>query len=935
MDGARDLVTNMLEGFALHEIVRDAAGEAVDYRFLDVNPAFERIMGLPAHSIIGRTAREVFPAPAPEWIARYGKVAAGDGPVHFEERSPDLDRWFEVRAYSTRPGLFACTFNDVTDRHREQEAIRLNEALLQSLIAISQRQSHDVQDLLEFALEEAIRLTGSRYGYIYLYDETRQEFQLNTWSRDVMSGCHIQDPGATHRLSHAGLWAEAVRQRGPIVVNDFAGPHPAKRGFPAGHVSLRRFLSIPVLSGRDIVAVLGVADKEAPYGPHDLRQLQLLMEPVWRIVERARADAAIAVERRRMDSILEATGTGMDIVDDSFHLLFVNPGWVRLYGSPEGRTCHEYYYGRETPCAGCNVRQALASKARVVSEVFLPRHGRHYQVTAIPFRAEDGRWQVSEIMVDISERKQADEELRSTKELLQNLLERAPVSIYVTAAADGLLRLVNRQWEIETGRNRLDSLGAGLEDLFPPAEAAAHAAQNAAVIRADQPLTVEETLATAAGPRRFHSVRFPLHDAAGKVEAVGGFSLDITEATDAAEERRRLELKVQHAQKLESLGVLAGGIAHDFNNLLMAVMGNIDLALEDLPAGAAARGAVVEAMTAARKAAGLTNQLLAYSGKGSFVTRSLDLSEVVDTMAGLLRASISRKITLDRRLPAGLPAVEADAAQMQQVVMNLLLNASEAIGPDSAGTISLETGAAVFSEAFLGRSIVPHGLLPGPCVFLKVRDTGCGMSPETMTRMFDPFFSTKNAGRGLGLAAVLGIVRARGGAIVVDSTPGSGAEFTLLFRPATGTTAVTAAGGAEEASPEGWHGAGTVLIADDDEAVLPLASRMVERLGCRALPARDGQEAIELFRGQGSAIRCVILDLTMPRMGGIEACDAILSASPGMPVILSSGYSETDMKARFGGRRIAGFLQKPYRFADLSEILARALALPLTASRGA
>jgi two-component system, cell cycle sensor histidine kinase and response regulator CckA len=927
MEGAdpqelREIVTNMLEGFALHEIVLDVAGAPVDYRFLDVNPAFEQIMGLSRAATIGRTAREIFPAMHQDWITRYGRVALGQGPVHFTDRSPDLERWFEVRAFSPRPGCFACTFTDVTERLAVEEATRRNEALLQSLVAVSQRQSHDVQDLLEFALEEAIRLTVSRFGYLYLYDEEHERFQLTTWSRDVMRECRIRDPKSTYSLDRTGLWGEAVRQRRPLVVNDFASPSSLKRGMPEGHVQFARFMSIPVFSGSRIVAVLGVADKPDAYRDVDVRQVQLLMEPVWRIVERTRAEDAIRGARQRMESILEATGTGMDIVDAQHRVLFVNEGWQRVYGPPAGRTCHEYYFGRTTPCVPCNSRQALETRARVVSEMHLPLHNRHYQVTAIPFQTDEGEWQVSEIMVDISEHRSAEEELRSTRELLQNLMERAPVAIHVTAA-DGRLRMVNRQWEKDTGVNRLDALGSPSSGVLPADDARRHEEACATVTGTDRPQSAEETITTPGGLRHVHAVRFPLHDAWGNVEAVGGFALDISESKAAAAERLRLEQKVLHAQKLESLGVLAGGIAHDFNNLLMAVMGNIDMALEDLPLGSGTRASVEEAMSAARRAAGLTSQLLAYSGKGGFVVRAIDLSETVGAMAGLLRASIPRSVILERRLAERLPLIEADIPQIHQVIMNLLINAAEAIGPAAEGTIVLETGAAAFDEATLSRSMVPHRLPAGRCVYLRVRDTGGGMTPETLARIFDPFFSTKSAGRGLGLAAVLGIVRARGGAIMVESSPGAGAEFTLLFPPAAAAARAGAEAPAEAALQ--WQGSGTVLIADDDEAVLPLAARMVERLGCRPLCAADGRAAVDLFRENASAVQCVILDLTMPRLGGLEACDQILACRPGTPVILSSGYSEIEMKTRFGGREIAGFLQKPYRFSDLSQLLQSAL----------
>ena len=244
MDGAgprelREIVSNMLEGFALHEIILDDDGRPVDYRFLDMNPAFERLTGLRREDAVGRTARGLLPGLEPDWIDRYGRVALGGGPVHFTDFSEALGRWFEVRAFSPRARTFACTFADVTERHEAEEAMRRNEALLESVVAISRRTFVDAPALLEFSLEEAVRLTGSRFGALYLYEEQKKLFSLAASSRGVMRDCAVADGRPAHALDATGLWGDAVRERRAIVVNDCAAPGALKNGLPPGHVQVR------------------------------------------------------------------------------------------------------------------------------------------------------------------------------------------------------------------------------------------------------------------------------------------------------------------------------------------------------------------------------------------------------------------------------------------------------------------------------------------------------------------------------------------------------------------------------------------------------------------------------------------------------------------------------------------------------------------------
>jgi two-component system cell cycle sensor histidine kinase/response regulator CckA len=391
----------------------------------------------------------------------------------------------------------------------------------------------------------------------------------------------------------------------------------------------------------------------------------------------------------------------------------------------------------------------------------------------------------------------------------------------------------------------------------------------------------------------------------------------------AEEDRLAMERQLLEAQRTDSLGVLAGGIAHDFNNLLVGITGNVSLALADCRAPSAMRTRLTEIDGAARRAADLARQMLAYAGRGQLTLEPLDLTALVEEMTQLLHVSTAKKATLQYRFAAGLPSVRADATQIRQVVMNLVLNASEAIG-DGPGVVTVTTGFMCAERSHLADLCVGRELPPGNYVFLSVADTGCGMDPATLRRIFDPFFTTRVAGRGLGLAAVHGIVLGHGGGLGVRTAVGRGSSFTLLLPPAGGT-ATDAPG--PPPSTDVWKGHGLVLVVDDEETVRATTGLMVERLGFEVALAADAHEALDIFRRRGDGVRAVLLDLSMPGMTGEQALHELRAIRPEARVILMSGYDSADVIRRFRTGELAGFLQKPFRLEDLKARLREAVGL--------
>ncbi len=400
-----------------------------------------------------------------------------------------------------------------------------------------------------------------------------------------------------------------------------------------------------------------------------------------------------------------------------------------------------------------------------------------------------------------------------------------------------------------------------------------------------------------------------LRDPEGRAIRRLGTLMDVTAQHLAEEEKSRIERKLQETQKLESLGVLAGGIAHDFNNLLTGILGNASLARLDLPPNSPAQPSLEQIELVAQRAADLCKQMLAYSGKGRFIVQRIDLSSLVRDTADLLRLSISKSAVLKFTLTPDLPAISADATQMRQILMNLIINASEAIG-ERSGVISIATGVLHADRAYLTEAYLSPNIPEGDYVFLEVSDDGAGMDTETRERIFDPFFTTKFTGRGLGLAAVLGIVRGHQGALKVYSEPGRGTTFKLLLPCAEGPAEHLTA--APTASPA-WRGTGTILVVDDEDTVRTVCARMLTAMGFHVLLAGNGNEALEIFFPHRDEIVGVLLDLTMPQLDGTATFTELRRIKPEIRVLLMSGFNEQDAVNRFAGKGLAGFIQKPFK----------------------
>ncbi len=519
------------------------------------------------------------------------------------------------------------------------------------------------------------------------------------------------------------------------------------------------------------------------------------------------------------------------------------------------------------------------------------------------------------------ERLRTEDALLRSEERTQLILDSA-LDAVITMDARGVVTGWNAPAEGAFGWSAREAIGRDLSELIiPPTHREAHRRGLRHFLDTGEGPVLGKRVELSA--LRRDGNEFPVELAIATLQTgdsceFSAFIRDITERVRVEEQRREFDAQLQKAQKAESLGILAGGVAHDFNNLLTGILSNAGTARRNLPAESPAQRYLAEVMQGSNAAAHLTGQLLAYAGRGRFQLRSLDLSAEVTAIETLLQVSVRGKGSLSLDLREQLPAIEADPVQVHQVLMNLVTNAAES---DAAEVpIRVGTRAVELRAEDLHRLVPGSEAKPGPYVALEVTDAGSGMDAATRERIFEPFFTTKATGRGLGLAATLGIVHGHGGGISIDSKAAAGTTFRVFF-PASDKPVQTI----RNDRPGDLSGQGVILVVDDDEYVLQGVYFALEGFGYSAILADSGPKALEFMRIRGHEIDLVLLDLTMPGMDGEETLRALRESRPGIKVLLSSGYDEDRVTRQFRSLQIDGFLRKPYDPDQLAMAVKRIL----------
>ena len=663
---------------------------------------------------------------------------------------------------------------------------------------------------------------------------------------------------------------------------------------------------------------------------HELQEANKRLQE--EIQERKNSEAALGESEYRFRMLADFTYDWEYWIGTDGRLLYVSPSCERITGY-----CSQAFYDRPAlveeiahpadrgRARGFAFGPPDASQAAVLDFRIIDAEGQVRWLSHVsqPVYDSDGNWAGRRASNrDITDRKRTEEEVRQLNQWREAIIENANVMVSVHDLT-GRYLVWNNAAERITEYPREEILGStsAFEKLYVnPADRDRAKAVITQIAQGESATNLQFDIRTRSG--RTRTIAFFSKAIVGPDGAPAGainVGIDITQQKKMESERRQLEAQIQQTQKRDSLAVMAGGIAHDFNNLLMGVLGNAGIVLDDLPEDAPIRKNVAQIEKAAHRAVELTKQMLAYSGKGRFVIEPLNLNVVLEDMRPLLASAVSKKAEIAFDLTPNLPFIEGDAAQLRQLVLNLAMNASEAL-EDQPGTIRVHTGAMHCSKEYLRSTYLEEEHPEGHYVFFELSDTGCGMSQETQAMLFDPFFSTKFTGRGLGLAAALGIIHGHRGAVKIDSKSGKGTTVRVLFPGGQGKGSAKGDATGDSAQPPS-----TILVIDDEEAARLVAKEMLERTGYRVLVASDGCEGLQVFQQTPRAIDAVLLDLTMPNLDGEETFHRIRAINPDARVVLTSGYDEHEVARRFHGMGLAGFLQKPYTPVELRSKIAEAL----------
>jgi PAS domain S-box-containing protein len=862
----QSLFQHMAEGVALHEVVLDAAGKVVNYRILNVNAQYQPFTGLAPEQVKGKLATEAYGTPTPPYLHEFTSVGMGAPPRRFETYFAPFDRTYEISVAPLGPGYFATIFLDVTERKRNETALRENQWFLQA----SQRVGH-----------------------------------LGSYRFNVVKGTWISSPALNDVFGIDGDFSRTTEGWLTLV-------HPEDRQAMAQHLTEHVIRDGGLFDRRYRILRRNDNALRWVHGYGELErdaqgQPTFMIGTIQDITDLVAQEQALHSKTEELDRFFSLSIDLLCIANLEGRFLRLNAAWTSVLGwalsELEGQDFLRLVHPDDVAATRLAV-QDLAHGQNVLNFInrYRTKSGDYRSIEWRAAPAPGGL--IYAAAHDVTQRMETERALRASEERFRRVFELVPNPVTLSEL-DGKMLDCNRAFTRVTGYDREEILGRKTVDfnLWPDP--------------AQRKLLTE----TMAREGEFHEVEVNIRRKDGKVRTMlfsgrllelEGRAVMLMTSQDVTDQRI-LEKQMLHTQKLESLGVLAGGIAHDFNNLLTGVLGNADLALLELSPVAPARECLTAISDSARRASELCRQLLAYSGKGRFLVQPVDLAELVQEMGHLLSVSISKKVVLKYHFTRNLPSVDADVTQMRQVIMNLIVNASEAIG-ERSGVISVTTGLARCDAAYLGGCFAAENVTPGDFVYLEIADTGKGMDRTVLDRVFDPFFTTKFTGRGLGLPAVLGIVRGHNGAIRVYSEPGRGTTFRLLF-PVAASTPARAPEKSGQNQP--WKGTGNILVVDDEETVRNLTRRMLERTGFSVTVANDGREALEKFEQNRDSINLVVLDLTMPHVDG-EACfRGLRQMSPNVKVILTSGYNEQDVVNLFAGKGLAGFIQKPYTSDEL------------------
>jgi PAS domain S-box-containing protein len=759
------------------------------------------------------------------------------------------------------------------------------------------------QSLAKKQLEEVARLYATApIGLGFLDTDLRfvrvneRLAQIDGLAAEAHAGRRFADVAPEAAASLEGIYREVIATGVPLVEHELRASTPALPGVQRDWQVSAYPLTGP--GGTPLGLTFAVSD----------------------ITERKRLNEQLKRQEMLLRLVLDNLPGEVLYIDRDYRYRFANRAFGEWFHrpplGPEGLEINEvvgeamFERGRE------HVNRALAGEQVEFEEhAIYPSGERDVYVNCVPDRGPDGVVRGTVVLVqDVTERKTAERALRNSEERFRRMVEIAAEGIWIVDTT-GKTSFVNKRMAAILGYSKEEMLGVPCCDYLDSEECNRARGLFKDCIHS-QPGPQEYRFRHKDGSVVWLDVTLaPMLDGAGACTGILAMCTDVTE-------RKKNEQRLRQAQKLESLGILAAGVAHDFNNLLTGIMGNASLVLEGVEPGSGSSVMLKDVIAASEKAAQLTRQLLTYAGKDQGKLRPLDVAAATRELAPLLRASIPKMVQLSLELEDNVPMVEADPGQLQQVMMNLVINAGESIPERTPGEVRVVVGRHNLQPEDYGDAVIPIETGNAEYVSFTVVDNGSGMDAATQARIFDPFFSTKFSGRGLGLAAVLGIVKGHHGTLTLRTVQGSGSAFTV-FLPAS--QAARQVDVPRRSMPKrAATGGGAILVVDDEPALRKLAQEVLEQRGYHVLLAENGQQAITMLAAHPE-VHAVVLDLAMPVMGGDIAGPMIRSLRPDVPLILSSGYSESDALERVGQDLATAFLEKPYRWDMLVTKIEEAL----------
>ena len=905
-----------------------------------MNPVAEELTGWQWQEALGRDLSEVFRIREDGQVPHIEKIAAKV--IHNGAVVTFLGRTFlvardgreiPIEAKATpfagvqrgNSGL-ALVFLDITERIRIEDALRRSQRLLsvKNQIANVFLTVAD-EDMYGEVMMVIMDIMESRYG-LFGYIDDDHNLTIPSLSGGVWEDCRVHGKTTVFpRTSWGGLWGRAIIEKKSFFSND-------SFKVPEGHVAIDSFLTVPIVYRGEAIGLISVANKENGYDEIDKELLESIVDRIAPILaarlqrdrkekERLRVEEALRQSERQLRSVFAAVPDLISILDKDLRIILSNWGGGYDYVPEEVRQrnphCYEAYYGADKPCEPCHAVEVFKTGRLVSREKTNPRIGT-VEIHSTPIFDESGNVDlVVETVRDITQRKKAQEELAAEKERLAVTLRSIGDGV-ITTDVEGRIVLLNKVAEEMTGWSQEEAVGKTFSEVF-----------NILNEKTRQPCRnpVEQVLATGSimelenhtiligrdGKERvIADSGAPIRDQEGRVVGAALVFRDITE-------KRKMEQELLKAHQLESIGVLAGGIAHDFNNLLTAILGNISLAKMFSNHGDKIHQKLIEAENASLRARDLTQQLLTFARGGAPVKKEANIAEIIMESAAFTLSGSRTTCHFD--IDQDLWPSEVDEGQFSQVVNNLIMNADQAM--PAGGGIEVTC-----RNVFVG----DDDLLPirnGRYIVITVRDHGVGIPAESLERIFDPYFTTKASGKGLGLATVYSIIRNHDGYIDVSSQPGEGTKFTI-YLPSVGSgealSQIEETLSEEISSPSF---SGRVLVMDDEENIREVAGEMLNYLGYEAEFAIDGAEAVQLYKERldsAEPYSAVLMDLTVPGgMGGKEAMEILRGLDGDVRGIASSGYSNDPIMADYSTFGFRGIISKPYQVEELKRVLQQVL----------